>query len=503
MNLLKFKHLTIRVKLISYFVAMTLIFAAISGLSYYISSNQSRQVSGIVVDYVFLSDLSDAVVNLDHEVENYLINRSSESLLNYYNILDDLNQRNKKMSRKRSFDGSEMLIRGISYTLSEYITQADRAIEGKRGRNTEAYTQAYERMGQLESYINEDIDELLALKLKEGSKAYDAAMSKTEAINWFSFFLIAGSLFMGFGLAGYMTLAITRPLTKLTESAERVAQGDFEVEPLTIKTNDEIEILSEAFNEMLSNIKTHIDDLTLQSELENNLKEQLMQNLAIKNLLKEAELKSLQAQINPHFLYNTLNAASQLAMIEGADHTSELIQKIAMYFRYMLKKLGSSVTIREEIENVETYMFILKTRFGERISYASHIEEGLLDCLIPSTILQPVVENAYLHGLEGYEEKGSIQLNLTSEGHRIRIEIIDNGIGMDQETLSKLLDFSDKLEADVSTSSGIGMKNVVERLRHFSAEPKLEDIVAIESRPGEGTKIVLWLPMIKEIKENA
>lgn len=503
MNLLMFKHLTIRVKLISYFVAMTLIFAAISGVSYYISSNQSQQVSGIVVDYVFLSDLSDAVVNLDHEVENYLINRSSESLLNYYNILDDLNQRNKKMPRKRSFDNSEMLVRSISYTLSEYISQADRAIEGKRGRNTETYTQAYERMGELERYLNQDINELLALKLKQGSKAYDAAMSKTEAINWFSFFLIAGSLFMGFGLASYMTIAITRPLTKLTESAERVASGDFDVEPLTMKTNDEIEILSEAFNEMLSNIRTHIDDLTLQSELENNLKEQLMQNLAMKNLLKEAELKRLQAQINPHFLYNTLNAASQLAMIEGADHTSELIQKIAMYFRYMLRKLGSNVTIREEIENVETYMYILKTRFGERISYDSQIEEGLLDCLIPSTILQPVVENAYLHGLEGYEGNGYIHLNLTREGSKIRIEVIDNGIGMDRETLDRILTFSENESSDANTSSGIGMQNVVERLKHFSAESRQEEVIAIDSRLGAGTKIVLWLPMIKENKENA
>lgn len=503
MDLLRFKHLTIRVKLASYFVAMTLVFAAISGVSYYISSNQSKQVSGIVVDYVFLSDLSDAVINLDHEVENYLINRSSESLLNYYNILDDLNQKNKKLSRKRSFDNSEMLIRGISYTLSEYITQADRAIEGKRGRNTETYTQAYERMGELEKYLNEDIDELLALKLKQGSKAYDAAMSKTEAINWFTFFLIAGSLFMGFGLASYMTMGITRPLTKLTESAERVARGDFDVEPLTMKTNDELEILSEAFNEMLLNIRTHIDDLTLQSELENNLKEQLMQNLAMKNLLKEAELKRLQAQINPHFLYNTLNAASQLAMIEGADQTSELIQKIAMYFRYMLKKLGSNVTIREEIENVETYMYILKTRFGERISYNAYIEDGLLDCLIPSTILQPVVENAYLHGLEGYEEKGYISLNLSSEAQHIRIEIIDNGIGMDDETISKILTFTDKEETDSNSSSGIGMQNVVERLRHFSGDVRQEDVIEIDSKPGVGTKVILWLPMIKEIKEYA
>lgn len=499
-----FKHLNIRIKLMSYFVVITIIFAGISGVSYFISSNQSKQVSSIVVDYVFLSDLNESILSLDHEVENFLISRSSSSLLNYYNIVEELNQQKQKLSRIRSYDPSKMLMRNISFTLSAYMEQADLAVEGKRGRNTGSYIESYERMGQLSSYLSTDIDQLLALKLKEGSRQYDQAMTKTDAISWFSFFLIAGSLMMGLGLSSYMTLSITKPLTKLTESAERVAKGDFEVAPLSIKSNDEIEILAEAFNEMLSNIREHIDYLTLQSELENNLNEQLMQNLSMKSLLKEAELKRLQAQINPHFLYNTLNAASQLSMIEGADKTSEFIQKIAMYFRYMLRKIGQNVTIREELENVETYMYILKTRFGERINFETSIDERLLDYTMPSTVIQPIVENAYIHGLEDWEENGVIQLNLFEVGDRICLEVRDNGKGMDEETLEALLDFSKPDEAvNQKSSSGIGMQNVVERLRHFSADAKADDIVQVTSVLGEGTSIQLWLPKIKENEANA
>lgn len=501
---LTFKHLNIRLKLMSYFVVITVIFAGISSVSYFISSNQSKQVSSIVVDYVFLSDLNEALFSLDQAVESYLINRSSSSLLNYYNIVEDLNQRKTKMSQDRSYDPSKMLIRNISFTLEAYLNEADLTIEAKRGRNTNTYIASYERMGSLSNYLSADIDRLLSLKLKEGSQQYDQAMTKTDAISWFSFFLIAGSLMMGLGLSSYMTLSITKPLTKLTESAERVAKGDFEVAPLQIKSNDEIEILAEAFNEMLSNIREHIDYLTLQSELENNLNEQLMQNLSMKSLLKEAELKRLQAQINPHFLYNTLNAASQLSMIEGADRTSEFIQKIAMYFRYMLRKIGQNVTIREEFENVETYMYILKTRFGDRIDFQTRIDERLLDFYMPSTVIQPIVENAYIHGLEDREEIGIIQLNLFEENDLICLEIQDNGKGMSGETVESLLDFSSQDDTlGQKTSSGIGMQNVVERLRHFRGEATIDEIIQVSSILGEGTTIRLWLPKIKENNENA
>ncbi len=499
-----FKHFNIRLKLMSYFVVVTIFFAIIAGLSYYISSNQSKQVSGIVVDYVYLSDLDEAIYALDNEVESYLINRSSVSLLNYYTTVADLAQRNEKLSRVRSYDDSKMLMRNIAYTLTAYLEKADQAIEAKRAGNSAVYIEAYKRMGILSNYLSADIDELLTLKLKEGSKQYDQAISKTEAVNWFSLFLIAGSLMLGLGIASYMILNITKPLTKLTENAERVAKGDFQVAPLHVKTNDEIEILSEAFNEMLANIKDHIDYLTLQSELENNLNEQLMQNLSMKNLLKEAELKRLQAQINPHFLYNTLNAASQLSMIEGADRTSEFIQKIALYFRYMLRKIGQDVTIREELENVETYMYILKTRFGERINFQTQIDERLLDYTMPSTVIQPIVENAYIHGLEDKESNGLIQLRLFDKDDKICLEVKDNGKGMDDFTVAELLKFSNQDDSDsTKNSSGIGMQNVVERLRHFSGDVEFEEIIEVESTIGESTTIRLWLPKKKEKEIDA
>ncbi len=499
MNLLKFKHLSLRTKLLSYFIVMTVIFTLISGVSAYISSNQSKQVSGMVIDYVFLNDLNEGIMTLDNDVESYLINRSSEAMLNYYNTLNELTLKNKKLDKVRTYDESEGLIRSISFTLTEYIGQADKAIEAKRGRNTQTYTEAYGRMGQLSKYLTADLNELLAIKLKEGSKNYNLAMAKSEAITWFSFFLIASSLLVGVGLASYMTLAITKPLDTLTKRAERVSSGDFDVEVVAIETNDEIQILADAFNEMLKNIREHIDYLTLQSELENHLKEQMMQNLSMKSLLKEAELKSLQSQINPHFLYNTLNAASQLSMIEGADRTSEFIQKIAMYFRYMLKKLGTNVSIQDELDNVETYMYILKTRFGERISYKTHIEKHLLDYVIPSTILQPIVENAYIHGLEDKEENGLIDVSLREEGDKICIQIRDNGQGMDQSQLSSLLAFEkDDASHLGKNSGGIGVQNVAERLKIFGSAADYNEVIAITSELGEGTTVFLWLPKVKE-----
>lgn len=159
-----------------------------------------------------------------------------------------------------------------------------------------------------------------------------------EFISYLNVFLIIGSILFNIFLAIFFTYRITKPLIDLSHLAVRVSKGDFDVRPLSIKTNDEINILAEAFNKMVVSIKNYIGEIKNQAEVEKKLKEQEMQNLKMRNILKEAELKALQSQINPHFLFNTLNAAAQLAMMEGADKSSEFIENVANLFRYNLKK---------------------------------------------------------------------------------------------------------------------------------------------------------------------
>ena len=180
--------------------------------------------------------------------------------------------------------------------------------------------------------------------------------------------------------------------------------------------------------------------------------------------LKDAQLKYLQAQINPHFLFNTLNAGAQLAMLEGADRTNTYIQKMADFFRYNIKKKHELVTIADEIELIDNYIYILNVRFSGDIHFEKHIDEELTSIEIPSMTLQPIVENAVNYGIRNIDWEGLITLSLYSEGDRACISVKDNGAGMPQDKIDRIL--SDELVPSEPTgdSNGIGLSNVISRL---------------------------------------
>ena len=273
-------------------------------LSFFINSRNAEVVSSVMVDYVYLNDLDQDMNQFNKVVKSYLLNKSSESLLKYYEISDSIMLSNNKLPDRKSYNPIQILERNIFFLTEKYLSEA------KRGRNTDNYRLHYEQMQKISNFISINIDELLSKKLNEGSAEYDSSKQTAYIANVFSLVFTASALLIGLALSTTMVFSITRPLIELTKNAEKVTNGDFEVDPIEISTGDEVEILSHAFDEMLKFIRNHIDDIVLQSELENTLNEQRVQNLHMQSLLKEAELKSLQAQINPHFLNKTLNTAT-------------------------------------------------------------------------------------------------------------------------------------------------------------------------------------------------
>ena len=207
--------------------------------------------------------------------------------------------------------------------------------------------------------------------------------------------------------------------------------------------------------------------------------------------LKDARLKYLQAQINPHFLFNTLNAGAQLAMMEGADRTYDYVQKVAQFYRYNMKKSEETVTIRDEIEMVDSYMYILNVRFAGDIHYEKKIDPTLLSVEMPGMILQPIVENCVNHGIREMGSRGRICLSVYQVEDVVCISVKDNGIGMSRETIEKVMNGSYREEGISAGSNGIGMDNVISRMKLFT---KNEDVMAISSEgEGKGTEVFLYL----------
>jgi two-component system LytT family sensor kinase len=194
--------------------------------------------------------------------------------------------------------------------------------------------------------------------------------------------------------------------------------------------------------------------------------------------LTEARLTALTNQINPHFLFNTLNSISTLIRLDP-NNARNMIYRLSKIMRRLLRKTENYSPLREEISFIDDYLAIEMVRFGEKLRFHKEIGPGTLDCLVPSMILQPIIENSIRHGLAAKLDGGTIQLRTWLEATRLHIQIEDDGIGIPESKLGTLFE------------SGIGVSNVNERLRVlFGARYRF----AIDSTPGEGTRTLLEIP---------
>jgi len=210
----------------------------------------------------------------------------------------------------------------------------------------------------------------------------------------------------------------------------------------------------------------------------------------------------LQNQINPHFLYNTLEAIRSDALCEGIDNIADITEALATFFRYTISNLDSMVTLETELSNSETYFSIQNYRFGEKIHLRINIDEessSALNCKVPKLTLQPIIENAIIHGLEPKQGRGTVEVDLMITEDRLIIRITDDGIGMDENTLGKLNEKLDEcmlkgFESYTEREHGIGLFNVNSRIKlKFGEKYGLR----INSIKNFGTCVELTLPLIK------
>lgn len=233
--------------------------------------------------------------------------------------------------------------------------------------------------------------------------------------------------------------------------------------------------------------------------------------LSMEAHLKEAQLKFLQAQINPHFLFNSLNAGSQLAMMEGAERTEHFLSRMAQFFRYNVKKTGGDAALSEEIESVDNYIYILNVRFSGDIHYEKQISQDidLEQVRMPSMILQPIVENAIQHGIHDDHENGVVTLAVDDVPENenetgtdcVRITVADNGAGMSRAMIASIMsrrpgDGSAPQDREGGDSTGIAMENVIARLELYYGQKNLFSIWS--DGPGTGTEVTVLLPKEKE-----
>lgn len=280
-------------------------------------------------------------------------------------------------------------------------------------------------------------------------------------------------------ITGFISSGLTRPLELLMNTIQKIGNGNVQLRAKIVK-EDEIGELAQQFNEMLDQME--------------ELKQKEYQT---KQLLNRAEYKALQAQVNPHFLYNTLDTMASIAEIRNCPEVSHMSQSLALIFRYSLNMKDPFSTVENEIAHLKNYIYVMDMRMHDNIQYTFDVDEMTLKSKLPRLSLQPIVENAINHGLRNKRGKKKIGIQIKREQMDLVICIEDNGIGLDTSAINESLR---KNELDfVEKGNSIGLHNINARLKMLYGN---QYGMHLESMLGEGTKVFMILPDRGEDSNN-
>lgn len=318
-------------------------------------------------------------------------------------------------------------------------------------------------------YHTQDVSRLLIFEiLPEKDVLVDHSIIMRTIIIIFLFCIV-----IGLGLSYVISHQLGSPISRLVKRIQLISQGDFEADTY-IETHDEIGMIGKQINEMSNHISTLMDS-RIQNEKEK----------------KDMEIKMLQAQINPHFLYNTLDSIKWIATIQKNTGIVQVVTALSSLLKNMAKGFNEKVTLRQELDFLQNYIVIEKIRYIELFDVETTVDsESLYDARIIKLTLQPIVENAIFSGIEPSGRTGLIQINAYAENQTLYVTVTDNGIGISPESIEKIL--TDTARVTRSNMSGIGLPNVDRRMKLVYGE---QYGLTIESRPDEYTKVTISLPL--------
>lgn len=477
-----------------------LTFSVLFLVNLYIYNNMNTIIENVDKTYVGNKNLMELRENLDEIqscVTEYLNTRNEDALNQFYSKETEYKELLKTLNSDIVDSENLIMEKNIRNMSESYLIVVNRALIAKRGRDIEGYQMYNAQAGELFDYLVTCINELNGTLFRNNSDTYAQLLESVHFTEMMYIFVLMLTGFLNVCLIIVLIRRMTKPLKELAETAKEVGKGNLEVQLIESNNQNEIGIVIRAFNQMVNSLKEYIERLRQSVEAESALREN---TIRMEAYLKDAQLKYLQAQINPHFLFNTLNAGAQLAMLEDADKTYRYIHKVADFFRFLVKKNDVLSTIQEEIELVDDYIYILNVRYAGEIHYDKQVDEELLNISVPSMILQPIVENCIKHGLHdiGWEKK--IKLTVTKESDYVVVSVIDNGIGMTKEQIETILNNTELEKPDSESARGIGLDNVITRLRTFYNCANVVEITSVGK--DMGTEVAIYIPMAQKENDN-
>ena len=346
--------------------------------------------------------------------------------------------------------------------------------------SAEDYVERMYAVMDQQDYLAEYALRLTQATLEQENTTYSSQATRLQRLPWLYFGLLAAAVALMLLLIRVLNRAVVQPLLRLAQASRSIAGGDYTGADLPVHNGDEVGQLTGTFNRMKHAMAEHLSTL-------NALHREEVRNLALEKDLEHTRLEVLKSQVNPHFLFNTLNMISCMARLEDASTTDQMIVHLGSLFRHNLRTKQQEVTLEEELDGLEDYIYLQQMRFDGRITVEKKIEADPAAVRLPSFTLQPIVENAFSHGLKSCEEGGRILLRGWMQGRTLILTVADNGRGMTPAELDAL---QEKIAQSERTGRSIGLGNISRRITMLYPEGRMQ----VFSREGHGTVIRFEIP---------
>ena len=482
---LKFKQ--IKYRLLVYFGVLLMLSFGMVMLINYEAGRIVDSYRKFAVEFQLLSEFYREVEAAASHAQVYLLIRSEEERERYTETFQNAERLLVQLSEIAESEEVRREYQVLKNMLRTYDDVFNQMLEEGLDASEPGLFSRYPRSIQF-TYIH--YVEMLTGQMIEERQLIEARMRRQTRLTWVAVLV----MFLG-AIGGMLALtnSIANPLKKMVENVEKIKRGNYRIEEVEC-SDAQLQVLATAIIELAESIENNRDHVEERMTLEKILTTQEIENLKTNQLLMETKLRVLQGQMNPHFLFNTLNLISKMAYIEQAPRTSLLMEKTASILRYSLEKSTSTSSLCGEIESVKNYIEIQRARMGHRIYFQLNIEEGLPDVIMQGMIIQPIIENALIHGVNDMVDGAEVTLSIGLDGEYIQIVVEDNGKGINSDIMEQI--FSEQEEylesGEEVTKSKIGIHNVRQRLEMFYGR---NDLLNIESSENCGTIVTIKIPI--------
>ena len=392
-----------------------------------------------------------------------------------------------------------LLYSAVCTTYKSYtalVEQLEAAV--RTGDDAGAARLYYDQVLPCGSYLRQYTQQLLNTAITDAQGSYTTVSALSDRVKWAQTVVVALCLALGCVMA-FSVLTLLTPVQQMIGASREVTRGEFDSPDLPASRQPEMAQLTEAFNHMKHSMAEQVTTLREKNEMERELHRQKTEALELQNRMERSRMQQLRSQIDPHFLFNTLNVIQQTASTEKGYRTQALIMALSHLLRYSLMSNDEQVPLAREVRIVDEYYSIYHVRFGDRVRMRWCISDSLdlTETMVPSFILQPLVENSFKHGIAPKEEGGTVRIRIAPLRAKglLRISVCDNGLGIEPEKLAQL---QEGLASPRDRWEHIGVYNVAARLQLLDKRCRF----VIRSRPGFGTAVSIYLPLVEIVEEE-